>query len=110
MPWAPAKTDLHAHPNNMDQRYIMCKMPPVPGLLRSPDMTSSLMKPILLLFAAVLPLVLNSCSFVGETDPYYADGHRRSPYYGRSGTYTIDSLATQTGRYTAPSNGRSGLR
>ncbi|HWB01962.1 MAG TPA: hypothetical protein VG796_02990 [Verrucomicrobiales bacterium] len=40
------------------------------------------MKTILLIAAAVLPLVLNSCSYIGETEPFYADGHRRGTYYG----------------------------
>jgi hypothetical protein len=40
------------------------------------------MKTILLLAAATLPLVLNSCRYIGETEPHYADGHRRGMYYG----------------------------
>jgi hypothetical protein len=40
------------------------------------------MKNILLIAATVLPLFLNSCHYFGETEPFYADGHRRGTYYG----------------------------
>jgi hypothetical protein len=82
------------------------------------------MKTILLIAAAVLPLVLNSCRYIGETEPFYADGHRRAMYYGvqqeipplfggghqktvGSTTYiTRDHMMWQT----YPNNGRNGAR
>ncbi|HEX2748350.1 MAG TPA: hypothetical protein VHM91_10160 [Verrucomicrobiales bacterium] len=67
-------------------------------------------KTILLLAAAVLPLIMNSCSFIGEGDPFYADGHRRTTYYGRHHNYTSVSLGSQPAQYTYPNSGRSGMR
>jgi hypothetical protein len=91
----------------------MCKMKAVAGRSFAGKRHYNPMKTILLLAAAVMSLALNSCAYFGETDPFYADGHRRSPFYGRFHTYTTKSITSKsidTIHYTYPSSGRSGVR
>jgi hypothetical protein len=82
----PADTDENEYNSlpakNIYQWQFMCMMNVVAGHHYVRTRPLLLMKNILLIAAAVLPLVLNSCRYIGETEPFYADGHRRGTYYG----------------------------